>query len=828
MSAHRARRFAPPPLAIAAAAHAAGTLTGMTLAAGAAARVRPDPWLAVGFCMALLAIGSRLARGAALPRHLRASPRIVSQGLAALAPLLLVGAIGGADAGAAARRACTAAAVSGRAAVATGVLLDRIPAPAGRLRRPGSGSADATDRASVRLGAAELVSGGRRCRIDRLRVTAPRPAEALEAGAGVLVRGAWRRTGETRLPVAPERAGMLSAGAIQPVTTPGRIPGRVRLRGALSRRLDVRLAPPDAAAVAKALLLADRSTLGRDVRQRFVDAGIVHLLAISGLHVGMIAAAVVWGLGFADRGPRRWVWSAWVVTGYVAMIGAPPAATRAALVFWGHAACRRRDRPARIGDLGGVAALVALSLDPLLLVDPGFQLSFAGFAGVIAGHRGASRLVEVVGGGVAAPRWRRWSGYVMDGMLSSAGAFLLTAPISAVHFGRVVATSIPASVASTGLVALALPAIAAAALLPDPLGGWAGGAASLLIQVLVALAEAFAASPLRWRVSPGTGWAAVAIGLLALAAVRGRRRNRRWHVAALAASLAGWLVRPVVIRVAGRGTPLVCTLDVGQGDAAVVRTGAGRWLVFDAGPGTSVLEGEALDGGQAPLDPWMGDAGRNVIVPFLRARGARVIELFALSHPHLDHFGGSGALFDAFRVRNVLDPGVPEASSAYLAFLERVDDEHAAWVQATTGDVLAIDDVELRVLWPPPGAREGANETSLSFRLAVGGFAYVNTGDAPVETERAILARTPRAELHAQLLKLGHHGSRTSSSIEWLRAVDPTIAVVSLGRDNRYGHPHAVTLARLDSARVRQVWRTDIDGTLCIEVRPDGWGVIHP
>ncbi len=128
----------------------------------------------------------------------------------------------------------------------------------------------------------------------------------------------------------------------------------------------------------------------------------------------------------------------------------------------------------------------------------------------------------------------------------------------------------------------------------------------------------------------------------------------------------------------------------------------------------------------------------------------------------------------------------------------------------------------------PPGASD-ANEVSAVVRLQIGAFRYLNTGDAPAATERALLATWPADSLTADVLKVGHHGSRTSSALEWLTAVESELAVISAGPENRYGHPHEVTLARLDSAGVRRVWRTDREGTLCVTVEPDGtWEVIEP
>jgi len=710
--------------------------------------------------------------------------------------------------------ACSAEIGARSPTVATGILLNFVPP-----RSPvGDGS---TDRGLVRsgLGQVTLLSGGRRCTLPDVRIFVRSSERSYRAGSHVIARGVWGTAGRGVLPRASRSYGWIGSVTLEE-TTPGPATslrstvraGLARWRGRLSERLETRLSARTAS-IGKALLLADRATLRPEIRDTFVNAGIVHLLAISGLHIGLVAAALVWLIGLRVPGPRRLTGAAWLITFYVVLIGLPPSAVRAALTFWGYALAVRRGRPARVADVAALAATMAILAEPLIVLDPGFQLSFAGFAGVVIGAR-------------ARPAWfgrlHRRLRSPARALLVSGAAFVATAPIAAAHFDRLVIASIPASPVATVLVALALPAMTLTALAPPPFYGLFAGAAEVLVAALIWVASAFAALPFRWAgpsVAVGT-WLTFA-SFLALAADRvGRRRGA--GVLATAAVLSIGSLAPGVRAALSRGTTLVCTLDVGQGDAAVVRTGEGRWLVFDAGPGPAP---SAAGVRASDRNRFMADAGARVVVPFLQRHGARAIELLAVSHPHLDHFGGSAALLDAYPVRTVIDPAVPEPSPAYLGFLERTMIERTRWVGVAAGDRLRVDDVEIEVLWPvDPGAGD-ANEGSLGFVLTSGSFRYLNTGDAPVAVERAILDRWRGAFEPVDVLKLGHHGSHTSSALEWLRATRPQIAVISAGSGNRYGHPHAATLARVDSAGVQQVWRTDQEGTLCIEVRPDGWEI---
>ena len=781
---------------------AAGDVAGLALARADGAV--PPGAVAVGIGLLCVLAGRAGVRSAAGDRRGRGVPLAV-----ALALAVLVGVLAGLPRGTAALGACVAKLEGNAPAVAAGTVADAVPA---REAGPGAGLV----RVSIRD--ARIVSGGAVCRLGALRAFV-RPGAAHEAGSAVLARGVWRTADPGRLPRPPEALGWLSGASLETLPAEHGLRGPRGLgrwiigwRAALLARLDARLAPRHRA-IGKALLLADRSTLDPATRDAFVGAGIIHLLAISGLHVGLIGASLAWLIGLRVQGPRRLLWAAALTSGYVVLIGAPPSAVRAALMFWGWALAFRRARPARIGDLAALAATLAILADPLIVTDPGFQLSFAGFTGVVVGGR--VRLPRPLSG-------RRVKALARP-LAVSCGAFLATAPIAAFHFERIVIASIPASVVAGAVVGLALPALALTLILPWGLWVLFAGAADASLACLAAIASFFADLPLSWS-GPGLGprtWLAAA-GLAALALDRTRVR-RGLGIVAVAAGLALASAWPSVRSLLDRGTALVCTLDVGQGDAAVVRTGAGRWLVFDAGPG-----GAFAAAGTASGRPAMSDAGGRVVVPFLLAMGARTVELFAISHPHLDHYGGGAAVFDELRVRRVFDPGVPEPSAAYLAFLERVEEEGASWHAPRAGDRLRIDDVELEILWPEEEAGTDANEGSLSFRLTVHGFRYVNTGDAGEPVERAILARLAPDRPEADLLKLGHHGSRTSTSLEWLRAISPEIAVISAGMQNSYGHPHAVTLARLDSARVERVWRTDVDGPLCVESDADGWRVVDP
>ena len=735
-----------------------------------------------------------------------------------LAVLFTAGVLAGGDAASRIRAGCESSLETGTPVVLRGNTAEDS--------RRSEGVSPASNR-RISLEEVVLSAPAGECRISRVSVFVGAGDVSIPVGSRVNLEGEWLRLrarspgrhgldvpGRTGIVVQARvvQSGLESAESDRGIGVTLRA-ARRRVRTAAARRLRARL-PADVDATARALLLAERDELPADLRRRFADAGLAHLLAISGLHVGIVAGLVLaLSMPFV-RGPSLYPVTAGIVGLYVAVLGAPTPALRASLLFAGWATARFAGRPVRGADLLGAVALVFLVTRPATILEPGFQLSFAGFAGVsiapaavrsIAANRRSA-------GQPRAARGRRFARGLSTALLAGTGAFLATAPFSALHFGRVAPVSVVSNLIGSPVVALSIWGLTGA-LLPDPLGTWFARGATVCLRALhVAVGWFGNWTPGHLESAPPSPetWLAWLIGFAILARVaRGVPPARTVVSAAILVSLC--LGQPVTRLLQQRDTGLLCTLSVGQGDAAILRTFEGRWLVFDGGPDRPA------------------GAGREEVAAALRRRGARSVALVVLSHPDLDHIGGLPGLLSSVPVGGVLDTADPLPRASYARLLAVADDAGVPWLVARPGTRIQVDDAEILVLGPDPatdGRREGrvltGNQTSLVVRVELAGFRYLNPGDATAVEEEAILRTWAPEALRADLLKVGHPGSRTSTTPAWLSVVRPTVAVISAGHGNRYGHPHPEIVARLDAAAIPVVWRTDRRGSLCIEIRRDG------
>jgi competence protein ComEC len=527
-------------------------------------------------------------------------------------------------------------------------------------------------------------------------------------------------------------------------------PARRYILGSIARHL-----PGAEGALLRGLLLGGSTGLPEDVKQAFNDAGIIHILAVSGMNVGVVVG-VIW-LVLSLLGVRGWWRFGLGVAGalcYVTLVGWTAAPARAGLMAC--AALLASPLQRRVTPLAtlSTAGIVLLLLDPHSLFDAGAQLSFAATAGIIA----AAGLLE---------KWRaatvlerQVKNNVIVPLAVSAAATIATAPLLLHHFARVQPLAFLTSLAVVLLVGLAMP-LGIVMLVSGLLSHWLAGvfAQALWLALAVLLKLTMVMGRLDWAiVEPGRlswPWVAWLYALLAAAMAFRHRYARTAFVLLLLAGLgvASWVqaLRPV--------PNTVTFLDPGQGDALLFEDSLGRRVLFDAG-----------------LD------GPGVLRDYLRARGIHELDAVVVTHPDRDHYGGLLDMDGRCRIRVLLVPTAASTDSTYRGLLRRLSQEGTAVREVSKGDSLTGFAFEVKFLWPDAATvaqyrvgRARTNDLSVVARVTHRGFTMLLTGD--LDDPDLIAAES----LKAQLLKSPHHGSRKGNPPGLFDLVRPE-HVVAMGR----------------------------------------------
>jgi competence protein ComEC len=605
---------------------------------------------------------------------------------------------------------------------------------------------------------------------------------------------------------------------------------RVRLGDAVGRWSS------KSAAIATAVLIGDRTGLPDADTRRLQDAGTYHVIAISGGNIAILTVLLMGALGLL-RVPARAAAAATIVLLLVYGEVVVPAssvqrAISAALLYLG---ARLLDHRGSALNVLAVAAALGVGVAPVVLLDPGFILSFGATLGILVVSVGWTA-GSATGTATARAHRRRsatggWApqGWGLSRALGSLGVLLWTTmaaeaallPMAAVLFGRVTVAGLLLNFAAIPLMSLlqAASLVALAASIANTAAAAACGyVAHLAAAGIVESARLTDVFPgLARDVVTPEWWVITLYYMAALTAVLARtpRVTRAAGIVA-AAAVAVMVVGPAwgvdVMLPPNEAGLRVVFLDVGQGDSTVVLLPGRRAILVDAGGVATAQSPESPES-----DTGSFDVGLRVVAPALRALGVRRLDAFTITHGDPDHIGGGPAILRAFRPPSIWD-GVPVPPHPWLRAINTMADTLALhWRTVQAGDVDRIGPVLIRVLHPPLPDWERQrvrNEDSVVLDVRVGDVSIVLPGDIGAEGEKAILPRLQPSRI--VVLKAPHHGSATSSTPGLLSALRPTAVIFSAGRNNRFGHPHPAVVARY-RAMGAAMFSTAEDGAVILD-----------
>ena len=629
----------------------------------------------------------------------------------------------------------------------------------------------------------------------------------------------------------------------------------------------VRLTPEDAGML-NAMLFGDRDRLHHTLRLGFERTGSFHLFVVSGMHVALLAAALFW----LTRRLRIPAVPATLITIaatalYALLTGFGAPVQRALLMSSIFLIARLLQRDANVLNSLGAAILGVLVLSPSSLYESSFQMTFLvilAIAGIaiplgewsflpyaraarylddlwrdsamhprlaqfrillrIYGEHLEPLLSPIIGGRRALhlpATFIRWLLWALELLLISVVAELVMLLPMALYFHRATLFALPANAFSIPLVAVLAP-LALVTFLLSLVSPWLAAipaaATALLLHAITGIISRISQTHLAdWRI-PGPSLFIAAIAVLAWITCCWLVRRSRRHalIAALSLPLIAALILWPEQSIRTAETLELTAIDVGQGDSLLLVSPEGRTMLIDAGGPVGRTGSISASSAASSFD-----IGEDVVSPYLWSRRIRRLDIVALTHAHSDHMGGMPAILRNFRPRELwvgIDPGSP----AYAALLNEAADLHILVRHLHAGDATDIDELHITTLSPSSSYENHgppANNDSLVLRVDYGLASALLEGDAEAPSERAMLAANSIRPV--TLLKVGHHGSRTSTTPEFFAAAAPRAAVISVGRDNTFGHPRAEVIARIAAAHTL-LYRTDWFGLSQFLLTKDG------
>lgn len=554
----------------------------------------------------------------------------------------------------------------------------------------------------------------------------------------------------------------------------------------------------DEASLAKALLLGYKDDLTPEDKQRFARAGLSHIMAVSGLHVGFIVAPfwllipLLWG---SKKG--KWIGLIFLtilLICYAGLTGFSASVSRASLMAWLLTYGRLFHKVRNSINLTAIAAIILLLIDPDQLFDPGFQLSFTAVFIILLVMPEAKRLI---------PRKYHfgWIGGLVTVILVSIVVQLGLFPILITYFGEFSVVGPISNALVIPLMTIVVPFGLVLVLIGSVIPKILVLPIDYMLRWIQSVASFTGGSTFSFVTLNEFSFALFFIWFFAILSIASLRVPKiRWKmVICLLLAFNGLIIEQIIHQTRPKKLE-VTFLDVGQGDAIHIKTPNDKHLLVDAGrwsPG--------------------GNSGEDIILPYLRENGIRNLNAIFLSHPHADHIGGVSEIISHIQVDTIYQSDVEYDSNLYQSLKELTEVKRIPISYPQAGDIIKVDQsIRIFVLGPERNVFQSTpNNRSLAFKIVYGNTSILFSGDAEKEQEELLASRYGEF-LKSDIYKVGHHASNTSSTESFIRFIEPDVSIASLAFENRFRHPGMQAVFRLHEYSNEQHY-TSLEGAVVYE-----------
>lgn len=545
-----------------------------------------------------------------------------------------------------------------------------------------------------------------------------------------------------------------------------------------------------------AILLGDKDKLSEDIQESFKTSNLSHMLAVSGAHVSYIILGLTYVLQNSIIGKKNGkIVCIIFLLAFMAITNFTPSVTRACimaiLTLFSSIIYRKSDVYTNIS----VAALITLIFNPYSLLDLGFQLSYGGTIGIIIFIK---RIQEKKSNS-------KVINYIKQMALVSIYANIIIIPIMMYHFNTVSLTFIISNIMASpilGIIVITGFLFIIASITVKPLTRLIAIFIKPILSILIKISQICSKLPFSniLVVTPYM-FNVISYYAIILYCIKSKKNNKCKIIICLLIVL---ILINFIIYIYPQKLRIFF-IDVGQGDSTLIITPDKKTVLIDGGGSDSF------------------DVGEKVLLPYLLDRRILKVDYVLISHFDTDHCGGILTIMEKVKVKNIIISEQAEHSENYERFKKLMIHKKIRLIEVKKGDKIKIGRYsEFKILFPTSRllSENPLNNNSIVAQFNYNNFKMLFTGDIEKLAEQQIL-KTEKAEIRADILKVAHHGSKTSSIPEFIKAVRPKIALIGVGKNNTFGHPNQQTIKNLENIKCR-IYRTDLQGEIIIKIDQKG------